>query len=130
MKMTSSKRFAVRTTLATGTTLATIMGAQALISLDQTALSTTPTAVIDPAPTGDTDLSVATILPAAPPNIVILRHAGQVTAAPTTAPSTSPRIGTTSPVAIQPPNPVQVAAPQPVPQQQSAPVVARTGSSR
>jgi hypothetical protein len=133
MKMTSTKRFAVRTALVTGTTLATIIGAQALASLDETAFSQTPPAMVAPAELSlqSTDGVVfpsASQSPAAAPNIVILRHAGQAPSVSITAPQTN-----TSPVrpqttVIQPPSPVQVTVPQPVPQQ-SAPV-ARTRSSR
>ncbi len=141
MKMTPTKRFAVRTTLATSTTLATIIGAQALVSLDENAFSVTPTAVdmsvgLAPQPTGSTDLSSSTdtTLKAAPPIIVILRHAGQQ---PVNAPSAAPSASITSSnppsAAIQPPNPVQVVAPQPVQQQQPQqrpPAVAQTRSTR
>lgn len=141
MKMTSSKRFAVRTALVTGTTLATIIGAQALASLDETAFSKTPPAVVEPAALstqsmGSTpEFSALSETAAAAPDIVILRHAGQVPSAQAqiTAPQPSLTIANPQPVAIQPPSPIQVAAPQPVaqaaPQQSSAPV-ARTRSSR
>ena len=139
MKMTPTKRFAVRTTLVTGTTLATIIGAQALVSLDEDAFSATPPASVAPVEltpqqTGNTSMALptntpsTTVLKAAPPTIVILRHAGQNPSA--VAPATN-TIAINPPVAvIQPPNPVQVVAPQPVPQQQSAPAVAQTRSTR
>lgn len=141
MKMTPTKRFAVRTTLATSTTLATIIGAQALVSLDENTFSVTPTAIntsvgLAPQQTSSTDLGSAidTPLKAAPPIIVILRHAGQPPVnAPSAAPSASIASSNPPSAAIQPPNPVQVVAPQPVQQQspqQSAPAVAQTRSTR
>lgn len=139
MKMTSSKRFAVRTALVTGTTLATIIGAQALASLDEAASSKAMPPVIAPSDllpqsTGSTPVIVLTSeAPAAAPDIVILRHAGQVSTVQPAAPQPGASIPNTQPVVIQPPNPVQVAVPQPVAQpvpQQGAPVVARTRSSR
>jgi hypothetical protein len=121
MKMTPPKRFAVRSALVTGTTLATIIGAQALASYDAASFSKTPPAVIQPQFAGS--IQSYTEVPAVAPNIVILRHAGQTTQ------QGSPSIVNPQVAVIQPPNPVQVAAPQPVPQQ-IAPVVAQTRSSR
>jgi hypothetical protein len=134
MKMTSSKRFAVRTALVTGTTLATIIGAQALASLDETAFSKTPPASVAPAEISAQANSAPVFsttpqAPAAAPNIVILRHASKRSSVTAPVPQTNTGASNSQAVIIQPPNPVQVAAPQPVPQA-SAPVVARTRSSR
>lgn len=136
MKMTSSTRFAVRTALVTGTTLATIVGAQALVSLDESSLSKTPQAVVAPAelttqPTGSApSLQPPIDVPAVAPNIVILRHAGQVPAIQNVVPETNADPANRQSITIQPPNPVQVVVPQPVPQQSAPIIVARTGSSR
>jgi hypothetical protein len=150
MKMTSTQRFAVRTALVTSSTLATLIGAQALASLDETTLlQATPQAVIAPAELNTQ--SAVGLQPtavngaaAAAPTITILRHAG---VQPSTS-QTAAQPGTTSaqpPVIVRPPNPVQVAPPQPVqvvppqpvqvapPQavvQQAAPAAPRTRSSR
>lgn len=134
MKMTSTKRFAVRTVLITGTTLATIIGAQALASLDETAFSKTPPAIVAPAElslqstNGTAVLPSVSQAPAVAPDIVILRHAEQVPSVSSAASQTNVNPVHPQTVVIQPPNPVQVVAPQPV-AQQSAPV-ARTRSSR
>ena len=110
MKMTSTKRFAVRTALVTSTTLATILGAQALASLDETARAQpAPPPVVAPAETT-----------AAAPNIVILRHASAPELSFKTQAPAQPSSSNTVAVQIQPPNPVQVAPPQPVVQQQAA----------
>jgi hypothetical protein len=135
MKMTSTKRFAVRTTLVTGTTLATIVGAHALASFDEAAISKTPPAIVAPVnlatqSTGNSPIiQPSAEVSAAAPDIVILRHAGQAPNVSSTVPQASVGVTNPQPVTIQPPNPVQVAVPQPVPQQ-SAPVVATTRSSR
>jgi hypothetical protein len=122
MKMTSTKRFAVRTALVTSTTLATIVGAQALASLDAATFSSTPQAVVVPA---GADSST----PAAAPNIVILRHAGQDSGASNTDSQANASTINSQAIIVQPPNPVQVTVPQPVPQT-NAPLVARTRSTR
>lgn len=128
-KMTPTKRFIVRTALVTSTTLATIMGAQALASIDAAAfseptppateLATQPLAILT-APT-TTHTTTTENVTASAPNLVILRHGGLQ------APSnTNLRASSASPVStsqqITPPNAVQVAPPAPV-AQQSAPVV-------
>lgn len=134
MKLTPAKRFDVRTALVTGTTLATIIGAQALASLDKATLSqTTPSAIASPA-------NPAVVMPfqsegsgdvaAAAPNIVILRHAGGPASVPTVAPPQPiTSVVGAQPAAIQPPNPVQVAPPQAV-AQQIAPIAPITRSTR
>lgn len=88
-RMTSSKRFAVRTALVTSTTLATIMGAQALVSID--GISTPP------------PVESASQPAAAAPNIVILRRAGDQ---PVTS-STSSQIAPPRTVLVAPPPVVQ-----------------------
>jgi hypothetical protein len=119
-KFTSTKRFAVRLSLVTGSTLATIIGAQSLASLDKQAGAvpdpTTPM-VSDP----QLQSSFSTIggqLPKssdvtntennssvihAAPTITILRRPGQVGA--------SAASSTTS---IKPPTPIQIAPPEPI----------------
>jgi len=137
MKMTSTKRFAVRTDLVTSTTLATVIGAQALASIDEAARAQPiPAPTIAPAdpvlqPTTATGQPVS----AAVPNVVILRHAGEVSApainvepqAPA-RPSASVVSGSAAP--ILPPNPVQIAPPAPVVQQVAAQPAPVTRSSR
>ncbi|WP_119071386.1 hypothetical protein [Aggregatilinea lenta] len=134
MKLTPTKRFNVRTALVTGTSLATIIGAQALTSLDKAALSqTTPSAIINPVDSADVMLfqpDASDNVSAAAPNIVILRHAGRPAGVPAVIPpqSNTSVVGA-PPAAIVPPNPVQVAPPQAV-VQQIAPVAPVTRSSR
>lgn len=142
MKLTTPKRIAVRTALVTGTTLATVLGAQALVSLDEAALSQSTPAAVVPADLTTQSANEVFVLqpaatssvPAAAPNIVILRHAGSQGSASQPAVQSSVTTGSTPNVAIQPPNPVQVAPPSPV-VQQVAPIAAaqpapRTRSSR
>ena len=117
-KLTSTKRFAVRLSLVTGSTLATIIGAQSLAAIDkQTTAAPDPTITspqlqpsLTTAPStfsGDASSAVH-----AAPAITILRRPGQ------------PGANTTSNVNIQPPAPVQITAPDPViVQAPSSPVV-------
>lgn len=120
-KLTSTKRFAVRISLVTGSTLAVIIGAQSLASLDDKVASISePDAVapvvIDPSllqpgtspvdnrllqPPSD---QAATDTVHVPPVITIMRHPGQSS-------------GTTSvqgSASIKPPDPIQLTAPQPI----------------
>lgn len=141
-KLNATKRFAVRMSLVTGSTLATIIGAQSLALFDAQAFSTqlTPDAAnvasqtvnntVDAAPAIAPTLFITTHpttttdnpLPAAP-NITILRHSGQTT--PITAPTTaSAQIAPPAPVQIAPPAPVVVQAPAPQMAQQAAPAPA------
>ncbi len=117
-KLTSTKRFAVRLSLVTGSTLATIIGAQNLAAIDHqttatpdptiTSLQLQPGLTIAPSSFSGDPSSVAHAAPA----ITILRRPGQ------------PGASTNSNVSIQPPAPVQIAAPAPViVQAPSSPVV-------
>lgn len=111
-KLTSTKRFAVRLSLVTGSTLAAIIGAQSLASLDRKTSSApdiTAPVIIDPSlaqpsvglpSTGTQSLSAKDAAVHAPPVITILRHSSQ-----NTAPANA---------SIKPPEPVQIAAPQPI----------------
>ena len=130
-KLTTTKRFAVRLSLVTGSTLATVIGAQSLASLNKP-LTATPDPVL-PAAVEPQLQSAETVAPAlevrddaqqvlipasatavpvhAAPVITVLRHAGQ--------PSAAVQSGQAQPyapsnVAIKPPDPVQLAAPAPV----------------
>ena len=124
--MNRSKRFIVRTTLITGSTLATIIGAQSLALLDQDQiadLTATPEPITVQAPAQEPTPSLnptaesptATAAQAAP-NIAILRHPGQPTGQSAATTANQP-VNT----AIQPPNPVQIAPPDPVIVQNTAP---------
>jgi hypothetical protein len=151
-QMTHSKRLLIRSGLVTGSTLATLMGAQILATLDQQQFNTESTAKIAPIATDDVNLSVVPdvntipLLPTAAntpvavqaaPNIVILRHPGQTAVtiedtAPSEPPAqvSGPQIAAR--VAIQPPNPVAIAPPAPVIIQGEAPppiIVQVQGSS-
>jgi len=120
-KMTSTKRFVVRTALVTSTTLATILGAQALASTDGAGL-------IQPTAGAPTEVAVAATsgsaqVVSAAPDIVILRRAGDqpASAQTTTPPVVNHTIAQSPQVTL--PNPVQV-----VPQQQI--IIPHTRSSR
>ena len=152
---TPKKRFAIRTTLVTGTTLATIVGAQTLASLDSVTAAassaadgmntTTAEGITEtnlsplPFPTQIVVLSPGGTASAAHaiPNIVILRHSGLpvgTEAASSSAPVQSTSSGAQA-ASIRPPNPVQIAPLQPAVQQiqpslpNLAPIVPSTGSS-
>lgn len=133
MKMTSTKRFAVRTALVTSTTLATIIGAQALASIDEAARA-------QPAPApviafADPALDTGQPVSAAAPNIVILRHTGEASAPAISIQTQTPaqnsaNTANQSAAHIQPPNPVQIVPPAPVVRQVDVQPVPVTRSSR
>jgi hypothetical protein len=110
--MTPPKRFLVRTALVTGSTIATIVGAQSLAMLDskqlETIVSTLPTLV----PTQTQATEVAASVVNAAPAIIILRHPAQAATAIVTAPIV--RRQSALAAAIQPPAPVVADAPAPV----------------
>jgi hypothetical protein len=125
-KLTSTKRFAVRLSLVTGSTLATIIGAQSLASVDRHLTATPDPAVTSP----QVEPALNTVPPVisgvtpsatavhAAPSITILRRPGQAGASANTS------------VAIQPPAPVEITAPQPViVQAPSAPTVIQAAPS-
>lgn len=108
------KRFAVRLALVTGSTLATLIGAQGLISMDaqvqaaEQALTMfagkNPNNSSVVIPLGSADSSTTAIQIA--PNIIILRHPGQTNLANGTASNTLP--------GIRPPTPQELSAPAPI----------------
>lgn len=130
-KLNTTKRFAVRLSLVTGSTLATIVGAQSLASLNKL-----PAATSDPVLPAAVDLQTQAMgtavpiqivgddgqrvsIPASPaaipvhaaPVITILRHPGQAGAG---SQSGQAQTYVPSNVGIKPPDPVQLAAPAPV----------------
>ncbi|HYO89127.1 MAG TPA: hypothetical protein VER79_10785 [Candidatus Limnocylindrales bacterium] len=129
--MTQSKRFAVRLSLVTSSTVAMIIGAQSLATLDQVNAA--------PADNNTTAITQIVTIAQAAPSITILRHAGTtVQAAPSV--SISPRSSSGQPAAqmaaqpavrpqsvMQPPVPVVVPAAASAPQIPSVPT---TQSSR
>ncbi|HEX3053804.1 MAG TPA: hypothetical protein VHP83_24305 [Aggregatilineaceae bacterium] len=108
--LNSTKRFLVRLSLITSSTIATIVGAQSLAVMDRPAV-----------PQQNLVVSNDTTVPQAPPSIVILRHPGQ------TALNSAQSV-TQSGAVVQPPQPITIAPPSPV--IVSAPVQAVTRSSR
>lgn len=127
--MTSAKKFIVRTSLVTGSTLAVIVGAQTLIGVDLQKSAATPQPQIDQiaqSPTTTTQLPAAAIpnqtIVNAAPNVVILRRPSQsgITAQSSNSGAVVQR-QTIAPVSIQPPSPVAI------PQQQT--IVQSPGSS-
>jgi hypothetical protein len=119
-RLTSTKRFAVRLSLVTGSTLATIIGAQNLAAIDKSVTATPDPAVTSPelqpaltaAPPDISSVTSSANAAHVAPSITILRRPGQAGA------------NTTSNVAIQPPDPIQITAPDPViVQAPSAPTV-------
>ncbi|MCB9437645.1 MAG: hypothetical protein H6673_11770 [Anaerolineales bacterium] len=124
--MTATKRFIIRTSLITGSTLATIFGAQSLAALDTHLFATNANANTTAPMALPQSVTVAAPSPTsaprqAEPSIVILRRQGQSSSSTTTQAAS----GSSAPVvSIQPPAPMQVQAPAPViVQQQGAPVV-------
>jgi hypothetical protein len=108
-KLNSTKRFAVRLSLVTGSTLAAIIGAQSLAALDRTTAPSQNVAqaqqqLFDPNATTSNSLSGDTALRSAPV-ITILRHFGEEGENESSSSSTT---------TIQPPSPVQVSPPSPV----------------
>jgi hypothetical protein len=125
-KLTSTKRFAVRLSLITGSTLATIIGAQSLASVDRHLTTTPDLAVVSPpvepaltaAPPIVSGVTPSVDAAHVAPSITILRRPGQAGA------------NATSNVAIQPPAPVEIAAPDPViVQAPSAPIIVQAAPS-
>ena len=116
------RKLLVRTALATGVTLATLIGAQNLAMLDQRrfALSQTPAGnpelILLPPPDQSGDVvglvsdqsSGSSEIQHVTPNLVILRQPGVINAA------TTPSANIPSNGAILPPQPVELAAPPPV----------------
>jgi hypothetical protein len=135
-KLTSTKRFAVRMSLVTGSTLATIIGAQSLSSLDKHTPAVTDPAVpvIDPQPPDLPRALPATTIDAAPaktlvptstdsdpaavhaaPQITILRHPGQANSVGEVTPQSAPtQPSAMASASIKPPAPVEVAPPAPI----------------
>jgi hypothetical protein len=125
-KLTSTKRFAVRLSLVTGSTLATIIGAQSLASVDRHMTATPDPAVTSPqvepalntAPPIVSGFTPSATAAHAAPSITILRRPGQAGAS------------ASANVAIQPPAPIEITAPEPViVQVPSAPIVIQAAPS-
>ncbi|GAB4575159.1 MAG: hypothetical protein Kow0077_25300 [Anaerolineae bacterium] len=149
--LTPQKRFMVRLSLVTGSTLATIVGAQSLIALDAPPepvdglnvpavvipepdvaapqQQATPLQGLLPVPTGESaQPSLSPTVSNAAPAITILRHppaqSAPVTAGVPATSSTSPQQ-----VSIQPPAPVELAPPAPVVVQAPAQVIVQQASA-
>lgn len=128
--ITPTKRFVVRTSLVTGSTLALIVGAQALVSVDLQNKSAEQSATTQIAESS-TVLQTQPLMPptqaviSAAPNIVILRHPSEakpITSNNSNQPPIHARPVQPAPSAlIQPPQPVVVPAQGPVVIQGSAP---------
>ena len=112
-----SKRIIVRTALITGSTIATVIGAQSLAILDQVQLGAASGADATVASADQTQTSTSSVVTNAAPNIVILRHPGETSSST----QTTTAQGSSGPV-IRPPSPVEVTAPT-ITQQQSSPAV-------
>lgn len=108
--LNSTKRFLVRLSLITSSTIATIVGAQSLAVMDRPSV-----------PQQNMVVSNGPTVPQAPPSIVILRHPGQIALNDT---QSAAQLG----VVVQPPQAITIAPPSPV--IVSAPVQAVTRSSR
>jgi|GEM_PF-2499294 len=141
--MNSSKKIGVRIALATGSTLATIIGAQSLAAQQRPADDTFPeTITVEPVlvqfnptptlvptlvllpPTVVPSLSPTSEVPHAMPSIVILRQSGQpqLVQQQDAQPSAMPQIQPTQVIAAVPSNP-QILPPEPVVAAVPAPVV-------
>ncbi len=133
-RMTAPNRFAVRLALVTGTTVATIVGAQTLASLDAKAFSQAESPaqfepidfVAEPLPQNPNTNIFTNSIPAvqntttqqtvtgnAAPNIVIIRHSGSNSAVvPSASTTTSTTVQSNTTTAVQPPSP-SIAPPAP-----------------
>lgn len=119
----NARKLLVRTALVTGTTVATLFGAQTLALMDTQTFSEilTPEAVTNPADTfAEPDIFVVSptttvTIQRAAPSVTILRRPGSTV---TDAQATAPQSNGTS-LVIQPPSPVVLAAPAPVIVQQA-----------
>lgn len=123
-----ARKLLVRSALVTSATVATVIGAQNLATLDARELALTPTPLSDTVlvevstPAAVERVAPSIIIQHAAPSIIVLRQSGQQNSAVSVIQSGA----TTS--SIQPPAPVQVTAPEPVIVQQ--PVVQSSRSSR
>lgn len=125
----NARKLLVRTALVTGSTVATLFGAQTLALMDAQTFSQilTPEAVTNPAETvAQQDIieispTTQVVIQRAAPSVTILRRPG-TTGAQAAAPQTS-----TAGMVIQPPSPVVLAAPAPVIVQQAGSQVASAG---
>jgi hypothetical protein len=135
-KLTSSKRFLVRVSLVTGSTLATIIGAQSLAALNNQDTNTTPPTAPRSSPLGLTNQVMPTLALTpgatavhAAPSITILRRPGQTNAQ--NANSTNGGLQPQSAgIVIAPPVPVQIALPEPVVvEAPAAPIVVVPGAA-
>ncbi len=124
--MTAAKRFIIRISLITGSTLATIIGAQSLAALDSGQFSSDSTSSNPPSlpPTSiqtqptEENTEKTDIMPRqAAPNIVILRRPGQTSSIGGNSSESGSSTAITG-VTVQPPSPVQVAPPPAVVVQQ------------
>ncbi|MFN8376450.1 MAG: hypothetical protein U0694_26710 [Anaerolineae bacterium] len=96
--MTPAKRFLVRTSLITGSTMATILGAQSLAVLD---LNTMQADTVEVQPADTTTVSSAA------PGLIIIRHSADDTVK--SASNLSNTVVTApNPVVVRPPDPVIV----------------------
>ncbi len=129
-KLTSSKKFFVRLSLVTSSTLATIIGAQSLASLDLQSTAQAPIAAALPADSiaaGSTLLNSSTAAQSAP-TITIIRHAGEASEGSGDDDEANNSQILSGTVTISPPVPVQVVPSNSVVVQ--LPVQPRTRSSR
>ncbi|MBL8145964.1 MAG: hypothetical protein JNL34_06235 [Anaerolineae bacterium] len=113
--MTSNKRFAVRLSLVTTSTLALIMGAQSLATLDTVNAAAAATEHSAGATVTNTAASTTeTVIANAAPQITILRHAAPsitIQAHDSTASTTATKSSTAAaPATMQPPVPVVVSS--------------------
>lgn len=137
--MNATKRFFIRLSLVTGSTLATIIGAQSLASLEalptseappppaDTTASNAPVQAWTPTPGEPSAALIASDAPTgtpvhAAPSITILRHPGQTGSSPSASAGNMALAASSSGV-IQPPNPQQATAPDPVIVQQPGQVI-------
>lgn len=128
----NARKLLVRTALVTGSTVATLFGAQTLALMDAQTFSEilTPEAVANPAEmVAQQDIieispTTQVVIQRAAPSVTILRRPG--TTRTTDAQAAAPQSSTAG-MAIQPPSPVVLAAPAPVIVQQAGSQVASAG---
>lgn len=95
--LTAARKTTIRASLAAGSVLATLFGAQSLLGLDQRVFTGPP---VSPQATSTTSHVISANIPAAPPQVVIMRNPG------------TGQVVSVQPSGIKPPVPV-IAPPAP-----------------
>jgi hypothetical protein len=108
--MTPLKRFVIRATLVVGSTVATIVGAESLATLD---VRESPAPTVPPANTSVPVVATSAKAGSAPPSLIIVRHPAVTAARPAQI------VKVPRPSLVQPPQPIVVQQPAQVTVQSS-----------